>query len=177
MKLSRKITIFIVLTLLTLIVLIPVTRHYYNWIDAASKYGLTAVSIGKVIGRYTEENDGAFPKSEQDLIDKNFLKKAITDGNLIYYLKHGSSDLGEKAYNECFHFGEMKISYGISIEQIELRKGMLYNKESGELFLLIDGPYTKDLMSQFYMRASVNLYESMLTGKTKILQAEKVTEK
>ena len=161
MKLFRNIAVFVLLGLLAVMALIAVVRHYYYWIDAAGKYGLTARDAGRAIARYIEQNGGTFPKSERDLVDNGLLKKVETDGNLTYYLKLGPPDLGEKAYYERSFFEQLRIAYGTSPERIELRKGKLYDRETGQPTLIVDGPYKDDLMSQFYLPISVDLYQLM----------------
>jgi len=177
-KIKSKKVVTITLMLLVLVALpfvfFVTIRAVRNWYYPIGSIEITAKRFARgILVPYISANNGVFPMSEDDLLNKKFLKKAkIHDGN-EYYLKLGPSEFGEEAaYHKNVWFKFLRINYGARVENIEVRGGKLYDKSTKKQVLLIDGPYKQHLQKRCYESVSLHLYELMLKEKQKAKEQE-----
>lgn len=89
---------------------------------------------------------GEFPKKQVDLEASNVLRKTVTDGKPAYYirsvafnpLKPEDPSGWQKIPSELDLF---RIAYNIKLENLTLIDNELQDKNTGQQYLLIDGPY------------------------------------
>ena len=121
--------------------------------------------LGRPIAGYIRQNQGEFPSSEKDLIDKFFLKKEKTDDGFRYFLTDDFDEpvISDRGWNpvdsKCFE--SITISYGTELNNIEEVDGKLFDKGTGSQVLLIDGPGKLGL-KRYYERATLYWYEERL---------------
>ena len=151
---KRKHIINAVGLVVLIIVFIAFSKHVMN----VSLTGRNRVMTSAFIIGYIEKNDGRFPASEDELIEKGGLRKQVSDTETKYYyiLKDGD---GHK--NKLDDFGSFKLRYGSSLENVEMENGRLYDKLTHEEVLLIDGLYTEQLKDR-YRDMSCHWYKLMV---------------
>jgi len=92
---SKTNKIIIILCILFALVVVLLASHYllfaiWKWYYPIGNTELAAMRFSRLImTRYIKENNGNFPSSEDDLLDKKFIKKTKTDNGYDYYLNLG----------------------------------------------------------------------------------------
>jgi hypothetical protein len=137
---------------------------------------------------YISENNGQFPLSEQDLIDKGFLRIEKTSTETVYKVRidYHQVRAGYRVVSPNWsevYFDKYKILYGASTDNIRLEGDMLYSVDTNQPVLLIAGPYKKYFKHSIitgdrtYEEFSVELYKMMLEyQKPKIEQEGTITK-
>ena len=113
-----------------------------------------------------EDNWTEFPQSEQELIDRNYLRKQQTPDGIEYYRRGRYFDANAPDNPEGWVlfsdiYGMFKISYGAKLDDITATDYKLYDKATGEQILLIRGPYPKQ-MEDDYVRVSYGWYSLLV---------------
>lgn len=150
-------------TIAAILVFLLVVSGYgaYRWFMkelVKSKFGApSAGCIGALISSYISEN-GHFPKCEDDLVQKGFLKRTETGEGTRYFIRYYGDN--KRPWHEL-NFDSFKILYGVCPERYAVVDGKLCDKLTNEQVLLIDGPYKEDLKAQ-YESISLWWYELML---------------
>ncbi|HOM62114.1 MAG TPA: hypothetical protein PLP49_11855 [Anaerohalosphaeraceae bacterium] len=156
MKIMRKFDMVLVFAVL-LIIGMYVSWHIWKAFPVA--YGHNLVKIKICLLYYIEQNSGEFPSSEEDLLQKGFLK---VDNSHIYVQFPNTASTIES--HRCFRFRAFTIRYGTKFEDLKLFKGVLVDKKTNKEVLLINGPCRFLLPYKDY---SIEIYEKMLTIKEK----------
>jgi len=128
-----------------------------------------AIMIGGFIEGYIKENAGCFPANEADLEKKTGLHKTVSDSGVRYFYL-SKTDNNKYKYS-LSQFELFKLRYGVSLENIEMVNGKLYDKSSSEEILLIEGPY-KEALKEKYESISRYWYESMLEARQRSQNSE-----
>ena len=133
----------------------------YIWVvfnralDVAMYYSPSVLSIGNLLSAYVEEY-GCFPANEDDLVKAGYLRKRDTPDGVEY-----DEGFAGENWNASPFWGRFTIRYGASIDDISQVDGKLYDKDTGEQVFLLDGPYKKELESE-YEYWSFCWYEQMV---------------
>lgn len=98
-----------------------------------------AHTLGNVISCYIA-NEGYFPSSEDDLVQRGYLRKENNDVNSIqYYIR---CDPNTEGWHSLFPYKLFKIRYGIDIQDLKIINGKVCDKITNEPILLIEGSYS-----------------------------------
>jgi hypothetical protein len=159
----KKIVVYFILIFIVIgIMLFPTCRT----IVIKAQYP-DLVEIAMALKGFIHETKGKFPTSEQDLIDKGFLKIVEAPFGTRYVVR-------VDYYFESRTWGDVplerfKIYYGATVDNLRLEGDVLYRKDTNVPVLLIDGPCRDKfkkiyaLQSQpSYEEFSVELYKMML---------------
>jgi len=106
---------------------------------------------------FIAENEGRFPSSQQELIDKGLLKVEPHAGGYNYRVYMGGNDKGGAVFPL---FERFSIRYGTNVDDLEIRNATLFDKLTHKEVLLVQGFYPQ--LKQTYTVASVQLYYEML---------------
>ena len=153
MNKKRLIVITIGIILFIIILKVWVTVASYN-----HKYQPHAISIYNVLSKYIESNNGSFPRSEEDLITQNYLRKTRHDDKAYYSYK---LDPNSNNWHKVYFFNEFTIKYGAKLSDLEIRDGSLCKKGTKTKIYLLTGP-RKYILPSFYEGLSKHLYKEML---------------
>ena len=164
---SRKKRTTTVVSIILFVLILVIVYKFGLIFQTCGSLARTAENIHHVIALYIQKNNGNFPSSEDDLIQKKFIKKVKGDDEYEYFLKLGSDDRQDKGYYKHHNFKLFEISYGVNVEDINRVGPKLYVKSTGEQMLLIDGPYRRHLKKTQYEPISLKWYELMLEEKQK----------
>ena len=118
---------------------------------------------GKVLTAYIRENNGKFPASERELFDSRFVRDKVSHFGKTYEVR---TDPNSSAWVSCF-FGRLKIKYGADINNIKMVNDRLYDTNTGQQILLIDGKYGRNIKKSSegeisYEGVSYELFKTML---------------
>ncbi len=125
-----------------------------------SSIGSRVIDIDQLMHSFIRANYGHFPTSEVDLEKQGFLKKIETPNGVEYFVRFVPEQKDWYPYPH-FRFDWFKISYGASVDNLEVINGKLYEKSTHKPILLIDGPH-KIYMKSAYQFVSLRWYELML---------------
>lgn len=118
--------------------------------------------LGKKFKEYISQNNGSFPSSEEDLINKGFLaKKNLKESRITrYYIPDPVYGVGATAN----YFHEWKIEYGVKLEDLKVEEGKLYDINTNMQMVLIRGPFIRRdrFLNKVYEEVSLDLYNEML---------------
>jgi hypothetical protein len=123
-----------------------------------------AWSIEQVISEYIQENAGQFPKSQQDLISKGYLKVEYEKGNPRYFNKIVYNDQRTEWQEWPVHLEWFTVRYGVQKEDFLVVNGRLCEKENGQEVFLLDGPYNRRIeptLRRMYRMISLKWYKQM----------------
>ena len=142
----------------------------YIWVvftralDVAMYGSPSTVKITSLLSLYIMEY-GCFPPSEDDLVKEGCLRRRETPDGVEY-------DAGfDGHWNAAPFWGRFTIRYGASIDGISQVDGKLYDKDTGEQILLIDGPYKKEL-EPTYESYSFELYKEMVKAEEELSERD-----
>jgi hypothetical protein len=128
-----------------------------------------AHSICEIIYAYSKLNSGSFPKSEYDLEQANLITRTRTPDGIKYQYRF---NVDQPWSTTDLRITRFNIAYGTDIESLKLSDGRLYNTETGQEVLLIDGPY-KRALDNTYRTFSVGLYNRIVEERQKAKDALK----
>lgn len=130
---------------MVMLVLIIGFGVFMTYAHKVSTIGAHALHAQYFLNTYIAET-GKFPENQSDL-EKNKILKIIIHGDETKYLVRSSKydpanpdePSGWKSIG--FNLDFFSISYGIDLDDLEIKKNILVNKTTGKKCLLIDGPY------------------------------------
>ena len=138
-----------------------IPRYLHN-IQDAHIYSSLILDLKEVVNEYIKQNNGKFPSGEEDLLNQEFLKKEKTPSGFRYSVNL-DSEYPELEANWSIipdgYFESLEINYGLNINQIKVVDSSLYNEDTKEQLLLINGPKQ---YRGYYKAASITWYNSML---------------
>ena len=114
------------------------------------------------------KDNGYFPKSEQELIDKGYMKIVLSNGNQQY--KYSSR--GNDFWYDLNEFDSYRYYYGTSISDLEYNNGVVYQKKSNKPFLFIDGPYSSSWKKKTYNDVTIKIYEAITNASHSSLNSK-----
>ena len=103
---------------------------------------------------------GYFPKSENDLIISGFIRND-TKHKYQYSVKTNNT----VEWYDLREYDLYSYSYGVLLEHIECKNGVVLCKKNQEPFLFISGPYSESWNNASYMAISFELYETLVTSE------------
>jgi len=115
---------------------------------------------------YLEQNAGVFPSSEEELLQKGFLKiENSTESERSYiYILVRNRNAPSPEFRRCFRFRNFTIKYNTQYEDLQLLNGRLVDKRTNQPVLLINGPCRLFVPYRDY---SIELYRKMSEMKKK----------
>lgn len=129
-------------------------NHYYQ---------SRAWAIESVVTRFIVEHEGRFPKSQQELIDEEYLKIDSQTGTARYFSKVEINNKMEwREWPVELH--RFTIAYGARKEDLHVMDNKLYRKNSEEEVYLFDGPFNRSMepsLRRSYRLISLKWYEQM----------------
>lgn len=167
MSLIKKRTKAIMVTFVVLIsVLFCIAPYIYmKVLIPAGNVVASMDTLEFTLVRYIKQNDGNFPSCEEELVRKDFLRtrnQESIDGQYSNLLIQSWMD--PNSWISFYGRDKLKVSYGLSIEDIYRRNGKLYDLSTNEQIFLIHGPY-KIILDTEYEKTSNRLYKTMLKAK------------
>ena len=147
------------LLLFTIVAFCVCSTHIHNVYVGK---GARAWSVERLISEYIQENDGQFPRSQKDLMEKGYLKIEYKEGRPKYFNK--VTFYQQAKWQEWpVHLEWFTIRYGAKKEDFIVVDGALCEKNRQEVFLL-DGPYNRKMepaLRRTYRMISLKWYELM----------------
>ena len=118
------------------------------------------------LGIYIWQNDGGFPVSEEDMIEKGLLRKSSATSNGNYSLRASITD----AWFEGVGIDKFNINYGFEYENVDLIDNKLFDKDHGGQVLLIDCLNVKEKWKRKKLKNACEnvtneLYQKMIRRK------------
>ena len=149
--------IFKYIIILTLIIIIGILLRPVRY---ARIYDDTSRNIYWMLSLYIRENNGQYPKSQDELIEKGYLRTQFIEGKVEYqYLV----DFEEPyVWSKLYYFEKFTIDYGVNLIDLEVKDEKLYDPKSKEHIVLIDGPKVLLLSNDDYDYLSVKLYDEAI---------------
>jgi len=157
----RKKIVIMFSSLVLIIVFIYIAILVFVWPDFR-RYNHTLDYILDTLMFYTDSHQGKLPECEEDLIREGFLRKKEKGDTVIYEISTHS----DSYWRELSTFSEIKIPYGLEINDVECRDGFLFNKHTGQPIFLLDGPRPWPwLYTKLYKQYSKLLYDILDSNK------------
>jgi hypothetical protein len=151
-----KYTKYIVILLVVIIAIVLLIVYAVGKGQTARAYFLTSVLF-----KYIENNNGAYPETEESLENQGYLKLVKNkDGSCQYYFRRELTS----NWREFPEYTEDTFLYGVDVDDIKIVDDILVDKMSGKQILLIDGPY-KLLLKGTYEYFTYEIYKDMLRYK------------
>ena len=101
-------------------------------------YAMATIGVGRMLVDYVRANDGDLPESEEELIERGFLRKTECPAGCEYEYRY---DRGEDRLWITIHrFEEFSIAYGVTAGGIQKKNGRFYNRHTNEEIILYDAP-------------------------------------
>ncbi len=177
-KIIRKIRVIKVAFLIIFVLLLfVVCDTLYVCLHRSSEYKKTLVNLKTCVKRFLVLNNGVFPESERELIEKGVLvkRKSLPFDDYHYLLPRSlptelvcfdqNEISGEniKSYINLYRFEAFVIFYGVGPDKIDASSSRLFHKPTGEHILLISGPRRLPfLRKKQYEKVSFELYQEMV---------------
>jgi len=146
---KKYIEISVIILLLFTIVLSSI---YFTLPD----YRGQLLAIQYVFLEYIKQNNGAFPQSEVQLISQGFIRKLTSSDGVLYELN--LRDRLNPNWHICQNFDEFYFNYGIDFKNIEVIENKLYDKNTKEPILLVNGPHR---IKKLFLVVPLRYYESI----------------
>ncbi len=118
-----------------------------------------AASLGNMlpIVRFYIEQHGSFPESFSEWESSGYLMKISTERGFYYQGRTAPLKGETERWSVFASFEDFVFAYGVKVDQLELRKGKLFDKTTGERVFLVKGrafwlflPIYGEYSTQFY---------------------------
>ena len=148
MKIARKRDVYWVALFILFLCLIAYWGAYQY---IGGTYGQSLHNLSNTLQHFISQNDGAFPASEAELIEKGYIIKK--NGKIeckYFFFSHYDPKTQISKLVSCPHYDYFTIKYGASLEDV--KQGMV----------LLDGPYSIFVK---YRKHNNRLYKKMKAFK------------
>jgi len=102
-----------------------------------------AWSIEQLISDFIREN-GRFPDSEQELVDKGYIRIEFENGVPTCYVRT-ACDQKNKWEKWPVYLERFEILYGVKIDDFIVKDKKLYKRGTNEQIFLLSGPYNRKM--------------------------------